>query len=468
MLPTDQPVGEWKIVWYFRDDTGRLGSGGVSSGGSMKKQVISAALAAALTAGACAPAQAAGGPQAAGALGGTAALLFAVRTAADTAGAPSAPPVQQSKPMGLTGLERTVRENNPTIKSLQKMVASLGSMSAASQDVSQIQGAVQGYEAMIQSLKDACKGLEETDPLYITYQEQIKVLQNNVNSLSGTLASLPLVAEATQDAYDEAAYSLRKQAGYAADQLCSGAESMMIGIKTLEYTHGGLVRTLDALDRQLAVLKIQADRGMISSLTYENAQTQRIKLAANIQTLETQRNSLASSLALMCGYSADTVIEPSGLPEIGARDINKMKYEADLDEALKNSYTLWQKQDAVRTAANKKDNNISGTTESYEAAQAELAAAEESLTAGFRQIFDAVGNKQRLVTAAESAAEKAASDLEVSRVKYELGTLSKLDYQQAQDDLAEAQDAVTTAKINLLSAYQTYQWAKKGLISTGS
>jgi len=56
----------------------------------------------------------------------------------------------------------------------------------------------------------------------------------------------------------------------------------------------------------------------------------------------------------------------------------------------------------------------------------------------------------------------------VSRVKYELGTLSKLDYQQAQDDLAEAQDAVTTAKINLLSAYQTYQWAKKGLISTGS
>lgn len=207
---------------------------------------------------------------------------------------------------------------------------------------------------------------------------------------------------------------------------------------------------------------------MISSLTYENAQTQRIKLAANIQTLETQRNSLASSLALMCGYSADTVIEPSGLPEIGARDINKMKYEADLDRALKNSYTLWQKQDAVRTAANKKDNNISGTTESYRAAQAELAAAEESLTAGFRQIFDAVGNKQRLVTAAESAAEKAASDLEVSRVKYELGTLSKLDYQQAQDDLAEAQDAVTTAKINLLSAYQTYQWAKKGLISTGS
>ena len=429
----------------------------------MKKQVISAALAAALTAGACAPAQAAGGPQAAGALGGTAALLFAVRTAADTAGAPSAPPVQQSKPMGLTGLERTVRENNPTIKSLQKMVAGLGSMSAASQDASQIQGAVQGYESMIQSLKDACKGLEETDPLYITYQEQIKVLQNNVNSLSGTLASLPLVAEATQDAY-----SLRKQAGYAADQLCSGAESMMIGIKTLEYTHGGLVRTLDALDRQLAVLKIQADRGMVSSLTYENAQTQRIKLAANIQTLETQRNSLASSLALMCGYSADTVIEPSGLPEIGARDINKMKYEADLDQALKNSYTLWKKQDAVRTAANKKDNNISGTTESYEAAQAELAAAEESLTAGFRQIYDAVGNKQRLVTAAESAAEKAASDLEVSRVKYELGTLSKLDYQQAQDDLAEAQDAVATAKINLLSAYQTYQWAKKGLISTGS
>ena len=430
----------------------------------MKRQVISAALAAAITAGLCMPAQAAGGPQAAGAVGSTAALLFAVRNAADTVAAPSAPPAQEVKSIGLVGLERTVRTNNPTIKSLNKMVASVGSMSAASQDVSQIQGAVEGYEALIASLEGACKGLSEDDPLYIAYQEQIKILRNNVSSLNGTLASLPAIAAMTNDAYSEAEYSLRKQVDNAANQLCSGAESMMIGIKTLEYTHTSLVRSLNALDRQLAVLKIQADRGMVSPLTYENAQTQRTKLAANIQTLETQQNSLCSSLALMCGYGANTIVKPTGLPEISTRDISKMKYETDLEEALENSYTLWSKQDAVRQAGNKVDSNLSGTKESYEAAKEELAATEEDLTSSFRQIYNDVADKQRLVSAAETAAEKARSDLEVSRVKYEIGTLSELDYKNAQDDLASAEDAVATAKINLLSAYQTYQWAKKGLI----
>lgn len=433
----------------------------------MKKQVISAVLAAVLTAGLCAPAQAAGGPQAAGAVGSTAALLFAVRNAADAVGTPSAPPAQEVKSMGLVGLERTVRENNPTIKSLQKMVASVGSMSAATQDVSQIEGAVSGYEALIASMENACKNLSESDALYIAYQAQIEVLRGNVSSLNGTLASLPILEAMVGEAYDEAEYKLRKQANYAADQLCAGAESMMIGIKMLEYTHTSLTRTLDALDRQLAVLKIQADRGMVSPLTYENAQTQRTKLAVNIQTLETQQNSLASSLALMCGYGANTIVQPTGLPEISTRDISRMKYETDLAEALADSYTLWTKQDALRAAANKKDKNISGTVEAYEAAKEDLAATEESLTASFRQIYDAVAGKQRLVSAAEKAVQKAESDLEVSRVKYEIGTISKLEYQTAQDNLASAQDAVATAKINLLSAYQTYQWAKKGLISTG-
>lgn len=433
----------------------------------MKKQVISAVLAAVLTAGLCAPAQAAGGPQAAGAVGSTAALLFAVRNAADAVGTPSAPPAQEVKSMGLVGLERTVRENNPTIKSLQKMVASVGSMSAATQDVSQIEGAISGYEALIASMENACKNLSETDALYIAYQSQIEVLRGNVSSLNGTLASLPILEAMVGEAYDEAEYKLRKQANYAADQLCAGAESMMIGIKMLEYTHTSLTRTLDALDRQLAVLKIQADRGMVSPLTYENAQTQRTKLAVNIRTLETQQNSLASSLALMCGYGANTIVQPTGLPEISTRDISRMKYETDLAEALADSYTLWTKQDALRAAANKKDKNISGTVEAYEAAKEDLAVTEESLTASFRQIYDAVAGKQRLVSAAEKAVQKAESDLEVSRVKYEIGTISKLEYQTAQDNLASAQDAVATAKINLLSAYQTYQWAKKGLISTG-
>ena len=176
---------------------------------------------------------------------------------------------------------------------------------------------------------------------------------------------------------------------------------------------------------------------------------------------------MSGSLALMCGYGADAVVEPSALPEVSARELSSMNYEADLKKGMELSYTRWQKADAVREAANKKDDNVSGTEQTYEAAKKELAAAEESLTASFRQSYDAVTDAQTKLKAAEFAAQKAQADLEVSRVKYEIGTISQLAYQQAQDDAADAKDSVASAEISLLSAYRTYQWACKGLIQTG-
>ncbi len=277
----------------------------------MKKQVISAVMAAALTAGACAPARAVGAVQAAGGMSGMAAMLLAGQAVSDAAGAPSAPPEQTVHTIGLVGLERTVREKNPTLKSLKKMVASLNSMSAPTQDAGQIQNAIDGYRALmnsleniagyralVQSLEDACKGLNENDPLYITYQAQIRVLQANIASLEGTLVGLPIIGQATKDAYEEAAYSLEKQAANVEKQLCAGAESMLIGLVSLASTQETMERKLDNLDRNLTVMKLQLDRGMISSLTYENMKTTRDQLAAQIGTLRVQRESMSGSLAL--------------------------------------------------------------------------------------------------------------------------------------------------------------------------
>lgn len=433
----------------------------------MKKQVISAVMAAALTAGACAPAQAVSAVQAAGGMSGMAAMLLTGHAVRDAAGAPSAPPEQTVHTIGLVGLERTVREKNPTLKSLKKMVASLNSMSAPTQDAGQIQNAINGYRALVQSLEVACKGLDENDPLYITYQAQIRVLKDNIASLEGTLAGLPIIGQATKDAYEEAAYSLEKQAENVEKQLCAGAESMLIGLVSLANTQETMERKLDNLDRNLNVMKIQLDQGMISPLTYQNMQTTRDRLAAQLGTLRIQRESMAGSLALMCGYGADTVVEPSALPTVSARELSSMQYETDLAAGMKLSYTRWQKADAVREAANKRDDNISGTEQTYQAAKKELAATEESLTASFRQSYDAVADAQTKLKAAEFAAQKAQADLEVSRVKYEIGTISQLAYQQAQDDAADAKDSVAGAEISLLSAYRTYQWACKGLIQTG-
>ena len=42
--------------------------------------------------------------------------------------------------------------------------------------------------------------------------------------------------------------------------------------------------------------------------------------------------------------------------------------------------------------------------------------------------------------------------------------ISKLEYENAQDTLETAKAAITTAQTDLFTAYNTYDWAKRGVM----
>ena len=428
----------------------------------MKHRIIGAALAAALAVGSGTGAQAVSLAPAAGA---GAALLTAAQTAAGALPTASAPPAQTVQTLSLTGVEREIREKNPTLLALRRQADGIGaglsgvSGGSASGDAIDWSGALDSLKAAYaQAEKDG------NQSLVTTYGSMIEVFEALIQGQQASMQALLGQLGQAQAAYDEAEYAMRKAVDYTEQVLCSSAGSALIGIQSLACAETDLQRNLAALDRQLAVMQVQLDRGMISPLDLENARTSRSRLAASLSTLNTQRESIGSTVALLCGRGADTRIEPNGLPAVSDSDLKKMDYDRDLESAQSGSYTIWQKQNAVRQAANSRDNNQSGTTEQYEAALRELEAAKEDAALSFRSVYDAVGEKQRAKKAAEQAVIAAQADLEVSRVKYQTGALSRLEYQSAQDALAAAQNAVEAAKLNLLSAYQTYTWAVNGLI----
>ena len=89
------------------------------------------------------------------------------------------------------------------------------------------------------------------------------------------------------------------------------SQTMLITIKNLGCTKENLQVTLTQLDRNLAVLKTQRKLGMIGQLQLDTVQNQRDKLAQSIDTLETTRENLGSSVALMCGLDANTIVMPA-------------------------------------------------------------------------------------------------------------------------------------------------------------
>ena len=376
-----------------------------------------------------------------------------------TSTAQSKPAAYTVKKMGLLGVKRTVESDNNTVKMLNKTAASLDSSSYMSGSASSATGEseIAIYAALIEDMKKAMDGLDKTSDLYKTYAAQLKVLEDYQTSLNQNAVSGMQQAMAMLSQLDDAAYTLRKQAKNVSGQLALGAQTMLITIKNLGCTKENLQVTLTQLDRNLAVLKTQRKLGMIGQLQLETVQNQRDKLAQSIDTLETTRENLGSSVALMCGLDANTIVMPADFETLYEGNLNKMSYQKDLEQAQKNSFLIWQKQDAVRSAYNSYDKNISGTAE---------AAAKESVVAAFDSTYKTVKDCRTTLAAKRTAQSQAELDLKTATVKYRKGIISKLAYQQAQDAVTTAKLNVESAYLSLYTAYNQYEWAKEGVLIT--
>ena len=156
----------------------------------------------------------------------------------------------------------------------------------------------------------------------------------------------------------------------------------------------------------------------------------------------------------------------SGLAPVTDTQLHSMNYENDLKEALANSYTIWQKKDALRQANNDYEDDITSTLHAVNAAKLDVENAEKSVAHSFLTLFNTVTEKQRLVQVADATYKLQVRLFDAADKKYGLGQLSKNELADAQDELDSAKDAITSAQYELFTAYNQYQWAKRGCIAS--
>lgn len=241
---------------------------------------------------------------------------------------------------------------------------------------------------------------------------------------------------------------------------------MLITIKNLGYTKENLQVTLTQLDRNLAVLKTQRKLGMIGQLQLDTVQNQRDKLAQSIDTLETTRENLGSSVALMCGLDANTIVMPADFETLYEGNLDKMSYNKDLELAQKNSFLIWRSRTAVRAHTIRTTRISAVPPRRSSPAEDALAAARESVVAAFDSTYKTVKDCRTTLAAKRTAQSQAELDLKTATVKYRKGIISKLAYQQAQDAVTTAKLNVESAYLSLYTAYNQYEWAKEGVLIT--
>ena len=380
---------------------------------------------------------------------------------------PAEPAVRE---MGLRAVASAVQENNPTVQALRENAESIeesGSLAGASGGSGSV-SPIDILNAQIQGLEQAMQGLDTESDLYKTYAVQKSLLEAQVEELEGSLSSSMAQGEMALLQLGDAAYQVRRQADNIEGQLAQTAQTLLITIQNLKYNRGQLERQLASLDRTIDVAEVQLSIGMISQYQMDLYRNQRDNLARTIDTLQTQCESLGSSIALLCGYDADTVVMPSTLAPVYDSQLREMSYEDDLELAKQNSFSIWQKRSELRQAQNAYDEDISGTDYAVQSAKDALAAEQQAVESSFGTIFQGVADSRAALDAARTAEQQAELDFRTSQVQYSRGMISELAYRQAQDTLENAKDAVEIAQLNLTSAYNQYEWAKQGVMTTAA
>ena len=409
--------------------------------------------------------------------------LAAATAAADVLGSGdvnAAPPVQDAQSIGFRGLEETVRAHNQTIQAFRKTLQGIENTDLDGQffaeelqyqaQLNEYQSQANAYTTYIKELK-ALDG-DSSDPTIAAQIEMaeslLKVAQNGVAQINGIISGLDDAQEAAEDELDDTYTSTEKQLENTANGIVVGAQTAYAGIITIREGIETLDRSLAALDRNIAVVEKQVEIGMASQLTLENLEQTRRTAAAQRETLVKQQTTTENQLSLLCGNTANTTVKPTTLPTVTDRQLADMNYEKDLEAALDNSYTIWSARDEMRKASNDYEDNVTSTVDAYEAAKLNLEYAEESVTNSFRQLYLDVQDKKRLLDEAQAAYDMEKKNFDVDALRYERGMISKNDYLTAQDDLAAQEDAVRTAEHDLFTAYNTYDWAKRGYIGSAA
>ena len=367
-------------------------------------------------------------------------------------------------------LEKTVREGNVSIRSYQQTVESAEKTDVSDQYVNKyfnLSQQIDAYDKQISSLKKSRDSIEDAD-LRKTITAQISVLQATRDSLYQQYKDLDDDEDDAKDEQKKTVDSTRRQMQNNADTICLSAENNYISLASMQYSLAQTERSLQQLDRSIAQTKKQVALGIATKNTLSGLESQRELLAAQQKSAQTSADSLANTLAIQCGYPTGTEITIESLPEVTAEQLASIDYETDLAEALKNSYSIWSADDSVRKASDDYENDVTNNLHAYEAAKIQRDATEESVKSSFRKLYKTMQEKNTAMTAAQTDLAQAQKTFAVSQLQHNRGMISRIKFEEAQDTYTTAQETAENARTGLLTAYNNYQWAKRGVMTSAS
>ena len=370
--------------------------------------------------------------------------------------------------LGFENLRDRVLEGSLTARMLQESIASIDAMD---------------YTDMYQSLNAQMSSLEASQRMYaqipVSSPMEGAVQGFIISNLASSYASLSSnVSDLASGKLQKDAAAARKQLKNAQDLTVVGAESLYFAILELEQTKATLQRNLAAVNRSLEEMELRYKLGQISALTLEQVKNGKAQLQSSLSTLEMNLRRCKLQMQTMIGAGLNGALVLGPLPELAQGLFDSMDYKQDLADAKMRSYDLFAAKKKLDEASDTFDdaNDANARTtygyrtarHTYESAKYEYQMSVQTFEMNFRSAFDSVKDYRQVLNSALTSLSYQESSYASMEMKYRQGTISHNALLDAEDDLAEAKDAVATARRNLFTSFRTYYWAVNyGVMNSG-
>lgn len=233
------------------------------------------------------------------------------------------------------------------------------------------------------------------------------------------------------------------------------ADQIMIGYNNASANKALLQKVVELSNAAYEAQSLGQKIGIATETDVLKAKKEVLSAQTSLISLDHTIDGLCRSLALMTGYSVDSVPNIGGLPELNLSAISSIDLEGDTAKAIGNNYELI---DMRRANSNK-------TTTGVQNKQASVSEGEQNVAVTMKSLYQNLKQAKTAYEAALTSYEKAGLDNGKAERSFQMGMLSKITYLQSQMAFLQAEGAKQSAYSELYQAYTTYQWAVKGIIS---
>ena len=249
-----------------------------------------------------------------------------------------------------------------------------------------------------------------------------------------------------------------KRLGYEQTEknLVQQAQKLMISY----YSEKEALKTLESSVTQAETAYEQAKTklaaGMALSSGVDTAAEAVTKAKASLRSAETSLDKTKKQRLILLGWSADSEVELGTLPEIDPSSLSSIDIEADIKTAVANNYSV--RITGQRLSNSQSENNKITYTNT-------LKNQEDTVAANVRNTYNSLLLTKDSYEQAKTAYELSEKERAAAELKLSAGVITKKTYEKQEAACLSAKTALETARLELLTAKLTYDWAIAGLAS---